>query len=776
MHEVDAQPERIPQVLELYLQISQYPILGRHIRARMREELFARGVITREMFENEVREKAVVSQRREGLEDPFAQESIHVWQQRLGQIRDHLTDFYFAYNLPHVLFEEIVQEALEERAPGPVASLSFNPELAPQSILLAQAKEYAGLPPGQRKEVQHHLREITVVLTKSMISDQMEFVSLAKQFFGPEDFETIAQRRIGQGKIGGKAAGMMLAWKILQHEDSADSLDLPGRVVIPDSYFIGADVFYDFHRLNQLDEFINQKYKTQEEIESDYPHIQEAYLRGSFPDHVSVRLQGLLSDVGKAPIIVRSSSLLEDNFGFSFAGKYDSFFCPNQGTLEENLEALKRAICRVYASVVSPDALLYRQQMGLVDYDERMAILIQKVQGQQYRDYFLPQVAGVGFSRNPFRWSQKIRPEAGLLRLVWGLGTRAVDRVANDYPRMVALSHPQLRPEISASQVRKYSQRFVDLIDLRANAFVTLPIGEVLQSDYPNIRLLASEDKGSYLQPIYAPGALGRTGFVLTLDGLLKEWGFVNLMRAVLQKLEQHYRRPVDIEFTVQIEEERPPRFVLHLLQCRPQSWREGGGGIHLPLEEIPPGHIIFLTRRMVPHGRVDRIRYVIYVDPVAYGRAPNHTTRLEIARIVGRLNKRLENERFILMGPGRWGTSNVELGVKVTYADIFNARALIEIAQTWTAGTPEVSYGTHFFQDLVESQIYPVPLYLGDPDTVFKRGFFEGSRNVLLELLPGSADYARYVKVLDIPSMTGGHHLHLIMDSTQDEGVAYLA
>ncbi|MGD8997298.1 MAG: PEP/pyruvate-binding domain-containing protein [Anaerolineae bacterium] len=772
---MDPQPAQIPQVLELYLQISQYPILGRCIRARMREELFARGVIARGVFEQEATEKAVLSQKREGLEDPVAQESIDVWQERLEQIRDHLTDFYFAYNLPHTLFEEIVQEVLAERTPGPTVSLSFNPELAPPSILLAQAKEYAGLPSEQRRGVQHHLREITVVLTKSMISDQMEFVSLAKEFFDPEDFETIAQRRIGQGKIGGKAAGMMLAWKILQQESPADSPDLRGHVVIPDSYFLGADVFYDFHALNELDEFINQKYKTQEEIESDYPHIQEVYMHGRFPERVSAQLRGLLSEVGRAPVIVRSSSLLEDNFGFSFAGKYDSFFCPNQGTVAENLAELKSAIRRVYASVLSPDALLYRQRMGLVDYDERMAILIQKVQGQRYGDYFFPQLAGVGFSRNPFRWSQKIRPEDGLLRVVWGLGTRAVDRVANDYPRMVALSHPQLRPEIDADQIRKYSQRFVDLIDLRANAFVTLPVDKVLQSDYPGIRLLASEDKGSYLQPIYAPGALGQARFVLTLDQLMKSEEFVNLMRAVLRKLEQHYGRPVDIEFTVQIEEEQSRHFTLHLLQCRPQSWREGGKGIYLPLEDIPPGDIIFLTRRMVPHGQVERIRYVVYVDPAAYDRAPNHTIRLQIARIVGRLNKRLENERFILMGPGRWGTSNVELGVKVTYADIYNARALIEIAQSGTAGTPEVSYGTHFFQDLVESQIYPVPLYLSDPDTVFKPGFFEGAPNVLAELLPDSADYAGYIKVLDIPQMTGGRHLDLIMDSTQDEGVAYL-
>lgn len=768
------QPEHIPQVLELYLQISQYPILARRIRERMRAEIFGRGVISPVQFEEEVKEKAVMSQRREGLRDPFAQESIDVWRRRLEQIRDHLTDFYFAHNLPHTLFERIVRDVLAERAPEPEGSLSFNPELAPQSILLAQANKYASLPSEQRDEVQHHLEEIIVVLTKSMISDQMDFIRLAKAFFDPEDFETIARRRIGQGKIGGKAAGMMLAWKILQGDSSADASDLQGRIAIPDSYFIGADVFYQFHALNELDEFMNQKYKPQEEIESDYPGIQRAYMRGIFPDGVTAQLREILTEAGETPMIVRSSSLLEDNFGFSFAGKYDSFFCPNQGTLEENLAALMRAIRRVYASVLSPDALLYRQRMGLVDYDERMAVLIQKVQGKQYRDYFFPALAGVGFSRNPYRWSQKIRPEDGLLRLVCGLGTRAVDRVANDYPRMVALSHPELRPEAGAQEIRRYSQRFVDLLDLAENRFRTLPAGEVLNQDYAHVRLLASEDKGSYLQPIYAPGTLGDSKIVLTFNELLRNERFVSLMRRVLQKLEKHYERPVDIEFTVEISTE-PPQFRLHLLQCRPQSWREGGDGIYVPVDDVPQHDVIFLTRRMVPHGQVKGIRYIVYVGPKMYDQACDHTARLEIARIVGRLNRRLEGACFILMGPGRWGTSNVELGLKVTYAEIYNTRALVEIAEAESDGGPEISYGTHFFQDLVESHIYPLPLYLGDPETVFNHRFFEEAANALENLLPNDAAYAPYIKVIDVPSITGGRHVDLLMDSVEDVALAYL-
>jgi hypothetical protein len=677
-----------------------------------------------------------------------------------------------------------MQEVLAERTLGQedvlqARPLAFNPELAPRPFLIAQAKEYAALPDEQRGRVRHHLEEITVVLIKRMISDQMDFVRLAKGFLEAKDLETIYDRRIGTGKIGGKAAGMMLAWEILRQRDTADEVDLRGRVVLPDSYFIGANVFYDFHTINGLEEFINQKYKTQEEIEADYPRIQEIYAAGRFPKEVADRLRALLTQVGNAPLIVRSSSLLEDNFGFSFAGKYDSFFCPNQSTLEENLATLIDAIARVYASVLSPDALLYRQQMGLLDYDERMAILIQKVQGQRYHDFFFPTLAGVGFSRNPFRWNRKIRAQDGLLRMVWGLGTRAVDRVADDYPRMVPLSHPQLRPETGASDIRKYSQRFVDLIDLRANAFRTLPVADVLQSDYPGIQLLAAIDKWDYLQPIYAPGALGQVPLVLTFGELLKHQEFVTSMRTVLKKLERHYGRPVDVEFTVEIADqsptrERPSRFVLHLLQCRPLSSQEWGESLRIP-SDVPSEDVIFLARRLVPRGRVSRIRYIAYVDPAQYDRATDYETRFQLARVVGRLNKRLEGECFVLMGPGRWGTSNVELGLKVGYADIYNARALIEIAQSRANDTLEVSYGTHFFQELVESRIYPLPLYPNAPDTVFNRSFFEETANVLGELLPADAQYTPFIKVIDVPAATGGRYLELVMDSEQEEALAYL-
>jgi hypothetical protein len=473
---------------------------------------------------------------------------------------------------------------------------------------------------------------------------------------------------------------------------------------------------------------------------------------------------------------VRSSSLLEDSFGRSFAGKYESLFCPNQGTPEENLDALMAAIKTVYASVLSPDAIAYRRKMGLIDYDERMAILIQPVQGTRRGACLFPTLAGVGYSRNPFRWNPQIRREDGFLRLVWGLGTRAVDRVGSDHPRMLALSHPQLRPEVTAEEIRRNSQRSIDLLDLRVNELVTRSIAEVFSPDDPTLPFLVSVDRKDYIQQVFSDIRMVEPqDLVLTFDGLIKKTDFVPQMKAILKCLEKEYQSPVDIEFTADLMTDgAKPSVVIHLLQCRPTGSFETGARVRLPAK-VPPSDTVFSTHGLVPHGIVSNIRYVVYVLPEKYSRLAKPTVKLELARVIGRLNKRLEEETFILMGPGRWGSSNIDLGVPVGYADINSARVLVEVASPRGQGVPDVSYGTHFFQDLVEAHIYPLPLFLDDPLTVFNRDFVLGSPNALPALLPEDAAYAEYIQVVDVPAVAGGRYLEIVMDEERSQALAFL-
>ena len=763
------------RALNIYLTLAQYPILRTRIRARMRRELFERGVISPHAFEAEVREKAIRSQAREGLHDPFQEEAIDVWETRQARIRSHLTDFYFAYNLPYDLFEQIVREVLAERgAHSDDLQVSFNPELAPQSMLFEQAMTIERLPPRERERLDARLREIKVVLIRTLISDQLGYINIAKDWFTVSDLNEIKKRRIGQGKIGGKAAGMLLAARILS-EMAGD--EIRSNLRIPESYFLGCDAMYSYMTINNLLHWGDQKYKSEDEIRAEYPQIREDYLKGEFPADILEELRTLLENVGNRALIVRSSSLLEDNFGTSFAGKYESVFCPNQGNPKENLKELTRAIAQVFASTLNPDALLYRRSKGLQDYDERMAILIQIVEGEQFGDYYLPHAAGVAFSRNFYRWSPQIRRQDGFVRLVWGLGTRAVERIGNDYPRLVALSHPLLHPEDSPKAIRRYSQQYVDLIDLEENAVKTLPVSNVLDPHYPVLRYLVQVDQGGYMFPLRSTLIESKIDqLVLTFDELLRRTPFAGRMREMLNILETHYRAPVDTEFTVEIVDPDAvhPNVVISVLQCRPQSHLEDIQA-RLP-KDIPEENVIFSTPRLVPHGRVDEIRYVVFVVPEKYLALPTAMARAKVGRAISRLNAALEDQVFICVGPGRWGTRNPDLGVFIGYSDIYNTRALIEIAGEDIGLAPEASFGTHFFQDLVEADIYPLGIYLEDEGVKFNRSFFYETPNRLTDWIPAEKSLAGCLRLIKVSDFGAWHHLDLVMDDERGLAVGFLA
>jgi len=740
----------------------------------MRRELFERGVISPQRFETEVRDRAIESQAREGLHNPFEDEPTEVWEVRRDRIRSHLTDFYFAYNLPFELFEEIIRDVLTERgAQADDLLVSFNPELAPQNLLFEQAKAIENLPPEKQERSDARLSEIKVVLMRRMISDQLAYINIAKDWFTVTDLAQIKQRKIGQGKIGGKAAGMLLALRILS--EVADD-ELLSHLSIPDSYFLGADVMYTFMSVNNLMHWNDQKYRSEEQIRAEYPQIMEQYTQGEFPDDILEELDQLLKILEGKPLIIRSSSLLEDNFGTSFAGKYDSVFCPNQGSPEENLRELTCAIVQVYASTLNPDALLYRRSKGLQDYDERMAILIQVVKGEFIGNYYLPHAAGVAFSRNSFRWSPEIRSEDGFVRLVWGLGTRAVDRLGDDYPRLVALSHPLLHPEDSSKAIRRYSQQFVDVIDLEQNSFQTLPIAKVLEPHYPVLRYIAEVDQGGYLSPIRSlVHEQDLDKLVLTFDQLLNRTRLADRMREMLAILETHYKGPVDTEFTVRIKDPETiqPEAEICILQCRPQSHLKDSQA-QLP-KKLPEEDIIFSTSRMVPRGRVDWIKYVVMVHAEAYLALPTESARAEVGRAISKLNTALADQVFIMIGPGRWGTRNLDLGVYIGYSDIYNTSALIEVTGQEIGLTPEPSFGTHFFQDLVEANIYPLAIDLDDEGVVFNRQFFYDTPNHLVDFIPVDEQLSSCLRLIKVSSFRAGHALRLVMDDEDGRAAAFL-
>jgi hypothetical protein len=653
--------------------------------------------------------------------------------------------------------------------------LTFNPELAPEEMLFEEALSIERMPPDLRESLKNRLQDEKVVLIRKIISDQLAYIRIAKDWLTIEDLIKIRRRKIGNGKIGGKAAGLVLAAAILAQTAEEE---LRSRLYIPESYYMGSDLIYIFMSANGLSHWNEQKYKHEDQIRAEYGRIQKEFMAGEFPPDILEKLQDMLDRLGPVPVIVRSSSQLEDSFGTSFAGKYDSYFCPNQGSRPENLRALTQAIALTYASTLKPDALLYRRSKGLQDYDERMAILIQEVQGERFGRYFLPQGAGVAFSRNLYRWDPQIRREDGFVRLVWGLGTRAVERVGNDYPRLVALSHPHLQPDDSPEAIRHYSQQYVDLIDMQANTFTSLPVHSVLKPDYPALRYLAQIEEEGYFSPLR-----GRVRFdevkrlAITYTEYLRRTPFAGTLSKILRMLEKDYHSAVDIEFTVQIQDpsQPQPEIRLSLLQCRPQSHLEVTRTAQLP-QHLTDRQIVFSTQFMVPQGYVPGLRYVLFVVPEAYYTLPNASLRREVGRQVGLMNVRLPDKSFICVGPGRWGTTNSDLGVFVSYADIHHAAALVELSGRGIGPAPEPSLGTHFFQDLMEAQIYPLALFLDHKEVLFNRDFFYNSPNCIAEWLSIEPPLNDCLKLISVESYAPGYHIELVMDDEANKAVAYLA
>jgi len=766
-------PSATDRLLSVYLVLSQYPVLSTRIRDLMRRELFERGFLDQKSFEQEVIRKAIQSQEREGLQRPQIEEPAEVWERRKALVRDQLTDFYFSHHLSFELIEDLIEEVLNERGvSGHEALYEFNPEVAPQELLFNQGMMIEKMPRAERKHLEPRLREIKVVLIRNMISDQLRYINIARDWFTISDLAEVRRHKIGHGRIGGKAAGMLLAARILK-ETPRD--DIRENLRTPESYYMGSDLLYTFISVNNLIHWNDQKYKPEEEMRQDYPKILEDYAHSEFPPAVVQRLETLLTSVGKQPLIVRSSSLLEDNFGTAFAGKYESIFLPNQATLAENLKALTKAIARIYASTLNPTALLYRRSRGLQDYDERMAVLIQVVEGNQFGDYYLPDLSGVAFSHNQYRWSPQIRAEDGFIRMVWGLGTRAVDRVGNDYPRLVALSHPTLRPSNTVKSIRRYSQQYVDLIDLKDNQMKTLPIGEALTGDYPPLRYLAQVDQEGYFRSIRSrlvdaePSKL-----ILTFEELLRRTPFAERMRYLLDVLEDEYSSPVDVEFIADvIDHQGKPEIKLSLIQCRPLSYMKEENKVNLP-RNLDPDHIIFSSSIMVAGGWLEEINYVLFVPPESYFSLPTQSARNKLERAIGKLNAALGNESFICIGPGRWGTSNPDLGVHVDYADIFNSKALVELSGEGIGPAPEPSLGTHFFQDLLEGQIFPLATYIGEDS--FNRTFFYDMPNRVAEWIKVEPALFERLRLIKVSDYLPGHHLELIMNGEEGRALAFLS
>ncbi|MCF7811744.1 nucleotidyltransferase domain-containing protein [bacterium] len=619
------------------------------------------------------------------------------------------------------------------------------------------------------------LKGVRVSLVRQIVSEQLDYISIAKNYAEIEDFQDLMKRLIypvgSHGLIGGKSAGVFLAWLIIKKHMSDDD-DLNG-IRVPKTWCITSDGLHNFMHHNNLEEITEQKYKDIAQIRQEYPNVIRLFKDSQFTPEIIQGLSMALDDFGEKPIIVRSSSLLEDSFGAAFSGKYKSLFLANQGTKKERLKALMDAIAEVYSSTFGSDPIEYRAERGLIDFKEAMGIIIQEVVGTKVGKYFLPAYAGVAFSRNEFRWSPRIKREDGLVRMVPGLGTRAVDRIGDDYPILIAPGQPGLRVNITTDEFIRYSPNHMDVINLEENSFETVDLREFIRQngdEYPEIMQLISVIKdGSIRQPSIIDTDFEKDEIVVTFEGLISNTKFVKLMSRILKLLEGALNNPVDIEFASDGKH-------FYLLQCRPQSYGEDYIPAKIP-KDIPVNAIVFKANKHVSNGSVPDITHIVYVDPKTYNDVDDISVLKEVGRAISHLNKLLPKRQFILIGPGRWGSrGDIKLGVNVTYSDINNTAMLIEVAYKKGNYVPDLSFGTHFFQDLVEATIRYLPLYPDDVGSIFNEKFLNASQNIISNILPKYSSLKDIIRVIDVPSVTDGKVLRVFMNADLDQAVGLLS
>jgi pyruvate,water dikinase len=407
----------------------------------------------------------------------------------------------------------------------------------------------------------------------------------------------------------------------------------------------------------------------------------------------------------------------------------------------------------------------------LVDATEEMAIMIEQVVGSRVGRYFLPAYSGVAFSRNEFRWSSRIKRQDGLIRMVPGLGTRAVDRVADDYPLLIAPGQPNLRVNVTLEEQIRYAPQKIDVINLETNSFETIDFQALIKEygdQIPALPLIVSVLKDDQLSEPVLMTDFTREHVIVTFEGLRTKTPFVKQINTLLKVLEEAIHTPVDIEFASDGKQ-------LYLLQCRSQSSLLYTETPVIP-QNIPAENIVFTTNKYVSNGKISNITHIVYVDPQAYAEIAERSQLLDVGRAISALNTLLPKRQFILMGPGRWGSrGDIKLGVSVTYSDINNTAALIEIAMQKGAYVPELSFGTHFFQDLVEACIYYLPLYLDTEGTMLNEPFLYNAPNLLPQILPEYAALSTVIRVIDIPQTVANQALTLVMNADLGRALAYL-
>ena len=503
--------------------------------------------------------------------------------------------------------------------------------------------------------------------------------------------DTIHFSRIGSGSLGGKARGLAFVNHLLRHhwyDDLAGDVD----VSVPRSVVVSTELFDRFMAENELyDAALGESY--------DDAQRRALFLRARLPGELVSDLRAVLGSFHR-PLAVRSSSLLEDAHFQPFAGIYETLMVPNCATDEERLIELCRTIKLVYASAYSARARAYLRSTSYLHEEEKMAVVIQEVVGRDHGGRYYPSFAGVARSHNYYPHGQ-VQPEDGVVSVGLGLGRLVV---AGEGGLRFCPRYPQSLPDFSSvDDILKNAQRHYYALDLTCGMRDPDEPG-AYQPDRHEVSTAMGDGTLAPIGSIYSPenasiyDGVSRPGTPLvTFAGVLKHELFplADLTGRLLELGGWGMGCPVEVEFAVDLERDEAGRRQLAVLQMRPMVVSHEGGGVDI--DAFDPADLVCRSDRVSGNGRIEGLRDVLFVDPGKFERNKSVETAGELAELNARLMK--ERRPFLLIGPGRWGSSDPWLGIPVDWGQIAGARVVVETGFEGFRVQP--SEGSHFFHNM---------------------------------------------------------------------------
>lgn len=542
--------------------------------------------------------------------------------------------------------------------------------------------------------------------------------------------------RIGEGSLGGKGRGLAFIDNIVKHHPELNQFD-NATVMIPKTVVLCTDLFEEFMDHNNLYQLALS--------DADDDVILDAFRRATLPASLEGDILTFI-EATSSPIAVRSSSLLEDSHYQPFAGIYNTYMVPLLDNRHRMLHMLCDAIKGVYASVFFKDSKAYMQATRNVIDQEKMAVILQEVVGRQYGDRYYPSISGVGRSLNYYPIGDELAEE-GIVSLALGLGKYIVDggqtlRICPHHPGKV-LQMSDTEMALRETQTRFYA---LDLKNMGENfsvddAFNLLKLSVREADKDGSLQYLASTYNPTD-QVIY-PGVYPEGRKIISFVGVLEHdvVPLPHLLREVLHLGQEAMRRPVEIEFAVEVDA-ATRSCVFYLLQIRPMV--DVKSDVHIDLSEIRTENILLQSDNALGHGQMDDIADVVYVKTDGYNAGNNPLIAEEISRINAKFLDK--GEHYVLVGPGRWGSSDSWLGIPVKWPNISAARIIVEAGLTNYRVDP--SQGTHFFQNLTSFGVGYFTINDFNGDGIYNRA--------LLDALPAVEETAhvrhvRFPKPLNI-------------------------